>query len=41
MAICHPGAPRPTPDEVRAAFAERDRRVADHMRTERAKAGEE
>ena len=36
MAICHPGAPRPTPDEVRAAFAERDRRVADHMRTERA-----
>lgn len=28
MAICHPGAPRPTPDEVRAAFAERDRRVA-------------
>ena len=41
MAICHPGAPRPTPDEVRAAFAERDRRVADHMRAERAKAGEE
>ena len=40
-AICHPGAPRPTPDEVRAAFAERDRRVADHMRAERAKAGEE
>ena len=21
QAICHPGAPRPTPDEVRAAFA--------------------
>ena len=29
---------RADPDEVRAAFAERDRRVADHMRTERAKA---
>lgn len=36
MSICHPGEPRPTPDEVRDAFAARDRRVAEHMAAERA-----
>lgn len=27
MSICRPGKPRPTPQEVRAAFAERERRA--------------
>lgn len=31
MSICHPGQPRPTPEQVRGAFAERDKRVAEHM----------
>lgn len=31
MSICHPGQPRPTPEQVRGAFAERDKRVVEHM----------
>ena len=31
MSICHPGRPRPTAEQVREAFVERDKRVAEHM----------
>lgn len=40
MSICHPGQPRPTAEQVSEAFAERDRRVAEHMPDGRARGGE-
>ncbi len=36
MSICHPGRPRPTAEQVREAFVERDKRVAEHMAAKRA-----
>ena len=36
MSICHPGQPRPTAEQVREAFVERDKRVAEHMAAKRA-----
>ena len=38
MSICHPGRPRPTAEQVREAFVERDKRVAEHMAAKRAEA---
>lgn len=40
MSICHPGQPRPTAEQVSEAFAERDRRVAEHMSDGRARGDE-
>ena len=36
MSICHPGQPRPTAEQVREAFVERGKRVAEHMAAKRA-----
>ena len=36
MSICHPGRPRPTAEQVREAFVERGKRVAEHMAAKRA-----
>lgn len=36
MSICHPGQPRPTAEQVRGAFAERDKRVVEHMASKHA-----
>lgn len=38
MSICHPGRPRPTAEQVREAFVERDKCVAEHMAAKRAEA---
>ena len=38
MSICHPGQPRPTAEQVREAFVERGKRVAEHMAAKRAEA---